>query len=181
MTQDVPAPSSGTGVRGVTAVAWAVAAVGGLLAVMPLDQRLRIGPAARGIVSYEVAGTARRAGAILEQWASSAVTGTAQLMMAIDLAYPLLYGFALLMGLRWAAARSGRTSRLPRLRWLALGAAGADYVENACLIWQLWAERATSASAGIAAGAAYLKFALILAALAAIALLSWRREGHPAE
>ena len=128
-----------------------------------------------GIVGYEVAGTAERAGAILEQWASSAVTDTARLMMAIDLAYPLVYGYALLLGLHWAAARSGRTTWLPRLRWLALGAPAADYVENVCLIWQLWAMRASALSAGLAAGAAYLKFALIVAALVAIARLSRRR------
>lgn len=175
MNQNVPTPSGGLGVRGRTAAAWALAAVGGLLAVIPLDQRLRTGADPHGIVGYEVAGTAERAGAILEQWASSAVTDTARLMMAIDLAYPLVYGYALLLGLHWAAARSGRTTWLPRLRWLALGAPAADYVENVCLIWQLWAMRASALSAGLAAGAAYLKFALIVAALVAIARLSRRR------
>lgn len=161
---------------GRTALAWAAATVAGLFAVVPLDQKLRGPDAPSGIVSYELAGTADRAAAMLAQWAADAVTGTAKLMMMIDLVYPAVYAYALLVGLRWAAARSGRTALLPRLQWLAIGAAAADYLENACLIWQLRADRATTLSAGVAAGAAYLKFALILASVVAIALLALRRR-----
>ena len=114
--------------------------------------------------------------------------------MAIDLAYPLVYGYALLLGLHWAAARSGRTTWLPRLRWLALGAPAADYVENVCLIWQLWTvlddaealiespDLAAALDADPIARAHWdafppsaRKFALIVAALVAIARLSRRR------
>lgn len=165
---------------GRSALGWAAAAVAGLLAVVPLDQRLRGTAAPRGILSYELAGTPDRAASMLAQWASDAVTGTAKLMMAIDLAYPAVYGYALFVGLRWAATRSGRASLVPRLRWLAIGAAAADYLENACLIWQLWSGRATTLSAGTAAGAAYVKFALILAGVAVVALLAFSgRAGRP--
>lgn len=169
MGQEPAAPS------GRVALAWGVAGVAGLLAVAPLDQHLRGTAAPSGIVSYELAGTAARARAILDQWSAGSVVDTAKTMMLIDLAYPLIYGYALFIALRWAAARAGRPGQGRGLGWLAIGAAAADYVENAALIWQLWADRATSLSAGLAAGAAWVKFALIVASLVAVAALVIRR------
>lgn len=165
-----PAPS------GRTAAWWGLAAVVGLLAVLPLDSRLRGTAAPNGIVSYELAGTPERAQAMLAQWAGDAVTGVAKVMMGIDVVYPALYGAALVVALRWAAARAGRPRAGRALSLLAIGAAAADYVENAALIWQLWADRATTFSAGLAAGAAWVKFALITLSLVAILVLALRRR-----
>jgi hypothetical protein len=172
------------GPSGRVALARAAAAVAGLLAVIPLDQRVRGAAAPRGIVSYELAGTADRARAILDQWADGSVVGVAKAMMLIDLAYPLIYGLALLTGLRWAATKAGRAPWLRRMSWMAIAAPAADYVENAALIGQLWTDRATTLSAGLAAAAAWVKFALIIACMLSIAALvvlrfARRRAGSP--
>lgn len=166
-------PSSGR-----AALAWAAAGIAGLVAVVPLDQRVRGDAAPNGIVSYELAGTADRARATLDQWASDSVLGVAKAMMLIDLVYPLVYGYALFVGLRWASSRVGSSAWLGRLGWLAVGAAAADYVENGALIWQLWTGRTTAFSAGLAATAAWVKFSLILVCLMVILALVAVRLGR---
>ncbi len=59
-----------------------------LVAQQPWNERLTGSAAPHGIVSFEVAGTAERAGAMLEQWAAAGETSTAWWLMAIDLGYP---------------------------------------------------------------------------------------------
>lgn len=143
-----------------------------LVAQQPWNERLTGSAAPHGIVSFEVAGTAERAAAMLEQWAAAGETSTAWWLMAIDLGYPILYAVALLAGLAWALR--GRPSRW---RIAPVAAAVLDYVENAGLIAQLAQDHGSGGLAAVAAVAAYGKFALIIASLVMIVIARRRRRG----
>jgi hypothetical protein len=147
------------------------AALGLLVAQQPWNAVLT-GPAApHGIVSFELAGSAAQADAMLAQWTAAGVTGTAWWLMAIDLGYPILYAVALDRALAWATR--GRPSRW---RLAPLGAAAMDYAENAALIAQLAQGRGSGWAAAVAAGAAFGKFVLILMSVTVVIVSVVRRR-----
>ena len=92
--------------------------------------------------------------------------GDAKAIQLFDLVYPLIYASAL-AGCCLAAAGVWRRRGKPRaaalgvaMAWLALAAAGFDYVENVGLAVSLWDEP-VSPWPQLAAAAASLKFAAI--------------------
>ena len=120
----------------------------------------------RDIVDFELAGSVGEAKEILAGWRAQGVIGEAKAIQLFDLVFPLVYAGAL-AGCCLAAAGAWRRRGRPRaaalgvgLAWLALAAAGFDYVENAGLAVSLWDEP-VSPWPQVAAGAASLKFAAI--------------------
>jgi hypothetical protein len=124
----------------------------------------------RDIVDFELAGSVGEANEILSGWRADGVIVDAKAIQLFDLVYPLIYSTAL-AGCCLAAAGAWR--RLGRERaaavgvamaWVALAAAGFDYVENVGLAVSLWDEPA-SPWPQVSAVAASLKFAAIAATL----------------
>jgi hypothetical protein len=96
------------------------------------------------IIDFELAGSVDRAEEILAAWRTEDVIDDAKAIQVFDLVYPLIYSTAL-AGLCIAAAgawrRRGRIgwARLGiAMAWVALVAAGFDYVENLGLGITLW-------------------------------------------
>jgi len=138
-------------------VATLVITVGGA-ATQPLGDR--------DIVDFELAGSVGEASEILAGWRAAGVIGDAKAIQLFDLVYPLIYASAL-AGCCLAAAgvwrRRGRARAAALgvgMAWLALAAAGFDYVENAGLAVSLWDEP-RSPWPQLAAAAASLKFTAI--------------------
>ncbi len=137
-----------------------------------LDAGLRSASAPHGIVSFELAG-ARGAAAVLAGW-TSAQRLDAALVQGLDMLFLLAYSTALacgalLLGRRQAArAWVGAAGRWAA--WAASGAALADVIENVALIQQLRAGAADPARADLAAGAAWVKFALLALVLGYLVL-----------
>lgn len=145
---------------GVCAATLLITLAGG--AVQPLGDR--------DIVDFELAGSVGEAKEILAGWRADGVIGDAKAIQLFDLVYPLIYSSAL-AGLCLAAAGAWRRAGRPRaaalgvaMAWVALAAAGFDYVENVGLAISLWDEP-VSPWPQIAAAAASIKFAGIAAAL----------------
>jgi len=121
--------------------------------------------APNGIVSLELAGTAERAGEIIELWTAGGVVGAARSSLWMDFGFIVLYTATLAMWVRWAMARKERAW------WRAVGrvalvvviaAAMADVAENVLLLRVLdgpaplttaWARRCALAKFGLLAGA----------------------------
>ena len=120
----------------------------------------------RDIVDFELAGSVAEADRILAGWRADDVIGDAKAIQLFDLVYPLIYAGAL-AGCCLAAAGVWRRRGRPRaaalgvgLAWVALAAAGFDYVENVGLAVSLWGEPA-SPWPQISLAAASLKFTAI--------------------
>lgn len=127
------------------------------------------GPAApNGIVSFEVAGTAAAAQAILDAWGPAGIAAARQQTL-LDFAYLLVYGLTLVLGnglAVWVWARRSVT-----MGWLGVGlswggllAALLDAVENLAMLAQ-FAAGADEALAALARACANVKFALILSGM----------------
>jgi hypothetical protein len=132
---------------------------------LPLERRMRDtgGP---GIIPFELAGTAERAGRIVDTWGPEGLRA-ARLSLLLDYAFPPTYASLQALvsnaiaerfadGERTALATSGVL-----LAWGQLAAAGFDYVENTALLLVL-AGRDGHLPA-IARRAALAKFALLFA------------------
>lgn len=124
----------------------------------------------RDIVDFELARTVPEAQEILATWRAEGVIGDAKAIQVFDLVYPLVYASAL-AGCCLAAAGAWRRAGQARmaaagvaLAWLALVAAGFDYVENAALAVSLW-DQPSSPWPQLAFVAAVLKFAAIYTSL----------------
>lgn len=94
-----------------------------------------------GIVSYELAGSADRAGQILESWDETAQQYAA-FSLGLDYLFMLVYGLALWLGIALAAASLGARNWPPGSRgrllvWLAPLAILCDAGENILLLLQL--------------------------------------------
>lgn len=134
-----------------------------------LGAPLRSPEAPRGIVSFELAGSAQAAQAILDSW-SPGVREIAMLHLGLDylylVAYPALLALACARVARRLEGRAPGWSRAGALlSWAVLAAGPLDAVENAALI-QVLASGADDASAGLARACALPKFGLVFAALA---------------
>ena len=128
-------------------------------------------PGGEDIVAFELAGSVGRAQEILTTWRADGVIDEAKAIQVFDLVYPLIYASALAGG---CIAAAGAWRRLGRERvaaagidiaWVAVAAAGFDYVENLGLDISLWGEPA-SPWPELARVAALLKFGAIGLALA---------------
>ena len=127
-------------------------------------------PHGESIVAFELAGSVGRAEEILTTWRAEGVIDQAKAIQAFDLLYPFIYATAL-AGACIAAA--GAWDRLGSTRlaaggiaiaWVALAAAGFDYVENLGLDVSLWGKPA-SPWPELARVAALFKFGAIGLAL----------------
>lgn len=138
-----------------------------------------VGPEAPyGIVSYELAGSAARAEAILASWSAEA-RAWAMLSLGLDYLYLLVYAAWLsLSALRLSAPLgSGWRRAGAALAWAVLAAAPLDALENHALVQQI-ASSASPAWARLAWWCAVPKFALAWLALAYLVvaggLRAWR-------
>src|SRR3954451_1019658 len=93
-------------------------------------------PGGRSIIDFEVAGTVEDADGVLATWRRENVIDDAKAIQVFDTVYPLIYASAI-AGACVAAAgawrRAGRTGLGTlgiAMAWVALAAAGFDYIEN---------------------------------------------------
>jgi hypothetical protein len=127
---------------------------------------LRTAHAPHGIVSYELAGTAGRAGAILTDWKDPTRRRVARLQLTWDYLFIIAYASALWLGAgRAAHAVYGAKSPVlaatgPWVRWLGPAAGVLDAAENTFLLHMLAQGAADGASARAAAVCAGVKFLL---------------------
>lgn len=144
--------------------------------------------APQGIISYEFAGTADRAGRMLESW-SARTRELAMLNLGLDYLYLFVYPAFLSLGCvrtarRLGASRRAGTAALAKLgsalSWPVLLSGGLDAVENFGLIQQL-AHAPSDSWAGLAWWCAATKFALVAAGFAylGVAGLFGLRSGMP--
>ena len=131
-----------------------------------LGQELNTAEAPNGIVTFELAASAERAGAILGSWDNSART-RAMLIQGIDFLYLFVYPAWFSLSIALVATAFGRLwlSAGSRLSWAVLCAAPLDAVENLALIRQLM-QGPSEFSAQLAWWCAVPKFVLVLIALA---------------
>ncbi len=147
--------------------------------MLAVGSKLR-GPAApQGIISFELAGTAARAQAMIAQWSQPDVRVWAGFSLGFDYLFMALYSTSIAAALVFLSSswRRGRSAALV-LAWLAWLAAALDAVENACLT-RLLLVGVLEGWALAAAVAAWLKFALLAPALLLVlaALLArWLRR-----
>lgn len=153
--------------RALTVLLLVVLALSTFLAV--LGAPLRTPAAPRGIVSFELAGSATAAARILESW-SPAVRELAMLNLGLDYLYLVAYpAFLALACARVAGRLGGRAPGFARggmwLAWSVLASGALDAIENAALI-RILTSGPSDALARIAWVTAVPKFALVFAALA---------------
>jgi hypothetical protein len=145
----------------LTLIAW--------LVQIRVNAPLTTGAAPEGIVSFELAGSASRASAILESWGPTQ-RQVARTGLGLDFLFLMLYPVAISMGCRIGADRIARA----RPRWASVGrtlsrlvllCVALDAIENAALL-HILATGAVQPWAFVAALMAYPKFGLVLAGLA---------------
>jgi len=135
-----------------------------LMAMRVLDRPLRTVNAPNGIVSFEFAGTAGQASAIIDSWSTDARVA-AGVSLGLDYLFLIAYAATIALACGMAAeALTARGSRLGRwglrISWAQWIAAACDMVENLMLILLL---RGASAPglAETAWGCAAIKFSLV--------------------
>jgi hypothetical protein len=132
----------------------------------PLEKMMKASGNA-GIVDYELAFTANRAGEILAHWDQKAAEAARQ-SLVID--YGFMPAYALLFGGITLLIVRSRTERLQQIGlWVTLApfvAALFDALENAMLLAQLGTDAISTAQPLIAGISASIKFGLLAAALA---------------
>jgi hypothetical protein len=139
-----------------------VAAIAMQVVLALLDGPLR--DTGDGTVDFEVAGSAERAGQIVDNWRAHDLIANAAFIDGVDFLFALLYTAAIAGGCVAAAGawRSRGRRRLAAvgigLAWAATAAAAFDWTENVALAVSLLDEP-TSPWPAIALGAAIPKFA----------------------
>ncbi|MCS7038110.1 MAG: hypothetical protein RMN24_00375 [Anaerolineae bacterium] len=142
--------------------AWLVPTLLVMLILQIVGGPLQTPAAPRGIVSYEFAGTAERAAAILAGW-DERVRVHAAFSLGFDYLFMPLYAMTIALGCLWAAERwrwrplAGLGGVLAWGVWLA---AALDAVENLAL-WQLLTGAVTDPWPVLAWWSALVKFILI--------------------
>ena len=146
----------------------AAAAIGLTIALGRIGAPLKTPAAPDGIISFELAGSRARAGAILASW-DVATRDAAQLSLVVDYVYLIAYPLAISLGCALVAGRL--RPRRPdlatvalALSWAVLVAGVLDAIENAALLRQLAAGPGAITSR-LAQVAALAKFALVAASL----------------
>ncbi len=129
---------------------------------------LNTAAAPSGIVSFEIAGSAANAQAILASW-DSAARVRAAFIQGLDFLFPPVYSTAVALGCLLAStALARRGSQLARfgrgLAWGQWAAAGFDYVENIALVALLFGAPG-SPWPQIALACALVKFTLLFLGL----------------
>lgn len=151
--------------------------IAGFVIFQIIDQPVRTKAAPSGIVSFELAGTPKKARAMLESWDARARLYNA-FGLGFDFLFMPVYSIALSMGV--LLARSRRTGSWYELgSWLGWGALAAplfDSVENLALFTILNGSPVTPYPQ-LATVCAIIKFGLILAGLA-YGLIGWLGGKH---
>jgi hypothetical protein len=127
-----------------------------------IDGALQTAAAPHGIVSYELAGNASVAGAIMASWNANAQLHAA-FSLGFDYLYMLAYSVTLALTALWLAdVHTGALRKLGVMLAWGMGAAGlADALEN-YFLWQMLVSGPAETPARLAQWAAMLKFTLIL-------------------
>lgn len=130
-----------------------------------LDAPLRNAAAPNGIVSFELAGSAASAQAMIDSWDTRARLYAA-FGLGVDYLFMVSYALAIGLGCARAAGVLGRRWRWAArmghvLAWGLLPAALLDAIENLALTRMLLAGAATAPWPALAAVCAAIKFALI--------------------
>ncbi len=131
-----------------------------------VDQPLRTAAAPHGILSFEFAGEAFTASAILSSW-DAAARRSAELSLGLDALFPLLYATTLGLALWLRGA--------PRLARAQAIAGGLDLVENAALLAILQGDPQDGLPQ-LAFACATGKMFLLAWGLLALLMLPWRRR-----
>ena len=146
------------------------------LVLQIIDGALQTAAAPQGIVSYELAGSAAAAGAILASWDANAQLHAA-FSLGFDYLYMLAYTVTLALVALWLAeVHTGLIRNLGVLLAWGMGVAGlADAVEN-YFLWQMLVSGPAETPALVAHWAALLKFTLIILAFiyVIVALIAYR-------
>lgn len=134
-----------------------------------IDVPLQTPSAPNGIVSYELAGSAPAAQAMIDSWDAQARLYAA-FGLGLDYLFMLSYALAIGLGAAWAGRQLGSGRRWPvslgRVLAWGLGlAALLDAVENIALLKMLLVGTASAPWPAVAAVCATIKFALVLAGL----------------
>jgi len=145
-----------------------------MAALLVIDAPLETDPAPRGIVSFELAGTALEAERILYSWDLAGVRQRVVWSLVLDMPFLVAYSVTLAMACFWAASvferRQWRGVALTRaVGWGQLVAGGLDLVENLALL-SLVSGRTSDAMARLAAWSATIKFGLVEIGLLVIAV-----------
>ncbi len=156
-------------------LACAVLALALMLELSALEAKLRTPASPHGIVSFELAGNAERAGSILEAWGPE---GSARATRSLWLDFFFLTSYAPAIGLLCAAASDRariRESVLAglgaALAWGQLAAGGLDAIENFALL-RVLSGASLDRWPAVAAACAWPKFALVAAGLIYV-LAAW--------
>ncbi len=137
-----------------------------MLQLRSFDETLRTDETPRGIVGYELAGSATGADHYLTAWRNSGALETAKVSLGVDfaflLAYPLMFATGIGLLLRTPAStwfdRAGALLRRGVLLCIPL-----DASENLAL-WRMIDHGASDGMARLAAVCATIKFLLVIAA-----------------
>lgn len=152
-------------------------------AMAALDARLETPEVTHGIVSFEFAGTAERAGRMLDSW-NEAARSAAGVSLGLDYVFLALYSTALGFGCLWARAPLGALRPwlaglgVP-LAWAQWLAALGDGIENYGLV-RLLLDGPREEWALLAWRAATFKFLLVAAGIAYLlagVVVRFRRRG----
>jgi hypothetical protein len=148
-------------------VALLVLTLGVAGALRSLDDALRTADAPNGIVSFELAGSAERAGRILASWNEDARVRAA-FGLGLDFLFLVLYSTTIAWACLWAAKQLRGAGPLAALgvplAWGQWCAALLDAVENVAL-WALLVGPVTAPWPRLAQVCAIPKFALVFAGL----------------
>ncbi len=147
-----------------------IASLSLMVILQAVDGPLRTAAAPQGIVSFELAGTAEQAAAIVQSWDILARMH-AGLSLGLDYLFMLAYATAFMLACLWAATRwSAAWARWlgQALAWAMPVAAVADAIENAAL-WRTLHEPVAPWPA-LARSMALIKFGLLAAALLFVVL-----------
>ena len=134
-----------------------------------LDRPLETGAAPRGIVSFELAGTAQHAQQMLQSWSAPGgrALNYAAFGLGLDYLFMPSYAATIALGVLLASGRHGGPFAAlgPWLGWASLAAALFDATENFAL-WQLLAHGLADPWPLVAFWCASFKFGLILLGMA---------------
>lgn len=158
---------------------WATLSIILMLQLRALDSDLRSPDVPAGIVSYELAWSAERGGAVVTSWRRDGVVETAKVSLGMDfvflVAYPLMFFTAIRLLRRTPPARLDRLGGFAG--WGVLACIPLDATEN-LLLWHMLDAGVSDGLMHLATISATLKFLLVLlAALWCLSAISRRLSG----
>lgn len=158
--------------------AWLVATLGLLVALLLINQPLQTGLAHQGIVSFQLAGNAEQALAIVQGWGNEGLQW-AKLSLWVDFLFIPVYCLTLILLTRHCTldrpgVRERTTARWIRALFVAAGL--ADVTENVLLLNNL--DSPTDAISLAAAISALAKFTALTLGIAGLVIIRAARR-HP--